>query len=413
MQKNKRFFLSLCLVISLVSFIAASAASLFAVDDSYTVSLLHFDGPGTITFTDESGKTWSANGDVFIDSTQYKFGSYSSRYDGSGDYLNTADSADWQLDGGSDSNTWTIDFWVRFNGDPGTGVVGFWQQRVDNSNYQVLQLNNNTLRYQVRSSGSNIVLIDNSWNPATATWYHVALVKNGTSGYMMFVNGSQIGTTQTDTSTIPNYAGGATIGVFVDASGTSNYLNGWMDEMRISKGVARWTSNFSTPAAEYAPTNTPTNTATNTSTPTNTATSTNTPTDTPTNTPTPTRTATPTNTATSTDTPTATNTVPGPTSTYTDTATVTVTPTVTLTSVSTPTDTATPTETGTATVTFTPSHTPTITLTPAGVPTWFIDGNITYGSLGVSLALSGLCLIVTVSLVGGLGLYIANQQRTK
>lgn len=230
-----------------------------AVDDAYTVALLHMNGSdGSTTFTDESGKTWTARGDAQIDTAQKRFGTGSGLFDGIGDYLDTPDSADWRLDGGSDSNEWTIDFWVQFNGDPGTNARGFVQQYVNTSNYWLLYLNNNSLDFIVRSGGSNIVLIQNAWDPVPASggfagWYHVALVKQGTTGYKMFISGTQIGSTQTDTSVIPDFSGVVYIGRIVAASGTAYYHNGWLEEFRISKGIARWTSNFTTPGSEYAP----------------------------------------------------------------------------------------------------------------------------------------------------------------
>jgi hypothetical protein len=225
-----------------------------AVDDSYTISLLHMNGTdASTTFTDESGKAWTANGDSQIDTAQSVFGGASGLFDGTGDYLSASDSADWRLDEGSDSNEWTIDFRVRFNGDPGTGGRGFVQQYVDVSNYWLLYINNNSLDFIVRSGGSNIVVIQNSWNPATTTWYHIAVVKQGTTGYKMFVDGTQIGTTQTDTSPIPDLAGVVYMGRIVTSAGTAVYHNGWFDEFRISKGIARWTSDFTPPTSEYAP----------------------------------------------------------------------------------------------------------------------------------------------------------------
>lgn len=223
-----------------------------AVDDGYTVALLHMDGADTsTTFTDESGKTWTANGNAQIDTAQSVFGGASGLFDGTGDYLSASDHADWQLDGGSDSNAWTIDFRVRFNGDPGTGMKGFIQQRTDNNNWWSLFLSNNQLVWLVYSGGISIVDIRQNWNPATATWYHVALVKNGTTGYLHFIDGTQSGLTTTDTSTIPDFSGNVWIGRHTDSIGTSFYLDGWMDEFRISKGIARWTANFTPPTSPY------------------------------------------------------------------------------------------------------------------------------------------------------------------
>jgi len=220
--------------------------------DPYLVALLHMDGAdASTTFTDETGKSWTANGNAQIDTGQSVFGGASGLFDGTGDYITAADSDDWQLDGGDNANKWTIDFWVRFNGDPGTAQVGFVQQWVDANNWWAIYLNNNTLAILVRSAGTNIVTIQPAWNPATATWYHIAVVKDGVNGYMHFIDGTQIGSTTTDISPMPNLAGVLRIGMATNASGVDIPLNGWMDEVRISKGVARWTANFTPPAAPY------------------------------------------------------------------------------------------------------------------------------------------------------------------
>ena len=222
------------------------------IDDGFTVALLHMNGPDASTvFIDEAGKTFTANGNAQIDTAQSKLGDASGLFDGTGDTLSSADSVDWQLDGGSNSNKWTTDFWARFNGDPGTGIQGFVQQRESASEFWSLFLNNNNLQIVIRTGGVAVVSIQNAWNPATATWYHVACVKNGTSGYMMFIDGTQIGTTQTDTDTMPNFAGGLLVADHFDSAGAHNYFNGWMDELRISKGIARWTANFTPPTFEY------------------------------------------------------------------------------------------------------------------------------------------------------------------
>jgi hypothetical protein len=224
-----------------------------AVDDIYTVALLHMDGADTsTTFTDESGKTWTAVGNAQIDTAQSVFGGASGLFDGTNDRITAIDTIDWQLDGGADANKWTIDFRVRFNGDPGTAIMGFIQQYVDDDNFWSIRLNNNTLNILIRSAAANIVNISNAWNPATATWYHVAVVKDGTNGYLMFVDGTQIGTTQTDVSTIPDFAAGVRIGRHTGGAVDSDFA-GWLDEFRISKGIARWTTNFTPPTAAYAP----------------------------------------------------------------------------------------------------------------------------------------------------------------
>ncbi len=220
------------------------------LDDKYTVALLHFNGAnGSTTYVDESGKSWSATL-CSISTSQSKFGGSSGSF--STGLISASDSADWRLDGGSNSNKWTVDFWIRFSSDPGTAVQGFLQQRQDDNNFWAMRIQNNLLDFLVRSGGVNIVNITNAWNPAATTWYHIAYVKNGTSGYMMFVDGTQIGTTQTDTDVIPDFSGTLVVADQFFSS-THSYFAGNMQELRISKGIARWTSNFTVPTKPYMP----------------------------------------------------------------------------------------------------------------------------------------------------------------
>lgn len=230
------------------------------IDDSYTKSLLHMNGAdASTTFADEnSSHTWTANGNAQIDTAQSVFGGASGLFDGTGDFLSTPNHADHRLDGGSNSNTWTIDFRLRFPSDPST-VMGLVQQFADASNYWAVYFDGsgNTLNFVVVSAGVVTVFISKSWNPAGTTWYHVAIVKNGTTGYLMFIDGTQIGVTETDTDVIPSITGELWIGRLTNVLSNTYYLNGWIDEFRISKGVARWTSDFTPPTSEYGTVGTP------------------------------------------------------------------------------------------------------------------------------------------------------------
>jgi hypothetical protein len=71
-------------------------------------------------------------------------------------------------------------------------------------------------------------------------WNHVALCRSGTST-RLFLNGTQVGSTQTDST---NYASTEF------QLGGSNF-NGLVDEVRITKGVARYTGNFTAPTAAF------------------------------------------------------------------------------------------------------------------------------------------------------------------
>jgi hypothetical protein len=223
------------------------------IDSPYTKALLHFDGAdGSTTFTDESGKTWTPAGNAQIDDAQYYFGFKSGLFDGTGDYISAPYSSDWQLDGGSNSNAWTIDFWVRFHVDPATLTYMALVYCVKDANnfWTFRTYADHTLGFAIVAGGSLTVYIANAWTPSKDTWYHVALVKNGATGYLMFIDGTQIGATQTDTDTIPDLTGGT---IYVGYYGAGTELNGWMDELRISVGEAKWTGNFTKPNAAYGP----------------------------------------------------------------------------------------------------------------------------------------------------------------
>jgi hypothetical protein len=189
----------------------------------------------------------TAHGNAQIDTGQSKFGEASDLFDGSGDYLSTSDSDDWTFGSGA----FTIDFWVRFNALPGAGTVAtIVLQLQDTSNYWVFWLWNNggthIWEFAVQSTGSRIIDVLKTTTISTGAWYHVALVRSGSSWYV-FQGGTQLGSTDTDLDSMPNNTGKLHIG---EALGGS-HLNGWLDEFRVSKGVARWTSNFTPPTSAY------------------------------------------------------------------------------------------------------------------------------------------------------------------
>lgn len=217
-----------------------------AVDDSYTKALLHMDGSdASTTFTDESGKTWTASGNAQIDTAQSVFGGASGLFDGSGDYISTADHADFYYPGDM-----TIDFRLRFNAFASGSVYGIYQQTQDGSNYYQIYFYNNggTPEFTLLCNSGGVNLITMKRNPtiSTSTWYHFALSRSG-NDYMMFQDGTKLGATLTDSDTIPNLSASVLVGA------ASDYFNGWIDEFRISKGIARWTANFTPPTSAYAP----------------------------------------------------------------------------------------------------------------------------------------------------------------
>jgi hypothetical protein len=226
--------------------------------DSYTKLLLHGDGTdGSSTILDASTntrKTVTVNGNAQIDTDQKKFGSGSILFDGAGDYLSFDDSDDWNYGNGD----FTIEFFVWFNSLTAEyAYIGLYHQyqyavsRISFIYYPV----DNKLLFQ-SSTGSPQTYQANysvNWTPELNKWYHVAAVRYGTNFYIFIDGVSQTLTTSTaiSTNSLPDVDSTLSIGRYNDSGGSGSF-NGRLDEYRISKGIARYTSNFTPPTEMLA-----------------------------------------------------------------------------------------------------------------------------------------------------------------
>ena len=211
--------------------------------DSYTKLLIHGDSIG-----DATGKTVTANGNAAVTTAQYKFAELgrSLVFDGTGDYLSLADSDDWWFD----NQDFTIDCWVRLTSPSAAGYIIYSQWvGAGTTDYVQLWVNSTTLGFNVKSSDITIMDIYQSFTFSADTWYHVAVVRNG-NDLFVFQNGVKGSTVDVTGVTFPNFGADLNIGRRNYPSSYS-YFNGWLSMVRISKGTARWTSNFTPPTAPY------------------------------------------------------------------------------------------------------------------------------------------------------------------
>jgi hypothetical protein len=194
-----------------------------------------------------------------MDTLQFRF-AQSALFNGAGDYLSSPDTNDAFFGSGD----FSIDFWIMFNTLSASSDQVIYSQFQSGSDFFLISKSANTWNFAVMSAGVPIIgLIVNS-STSTNTWTHMALVRNGNS-FQLFENGTQIGSV-TDADDIPNFASP----LYIGTSGSSLFLDGYIDEFRISN-IARWTENFVPPTVPYdlpIPTATSTPTATLTFTPT-------------------------------------------------------------------------------------------------------------------------------------------------
>lgn len=214
--------------------------------------LLHCDGSdGSTTFADSgpSARSVTAVGNAHIEVDQYKFGTASGYFDGSGDYLNCGDHTDFELGSGE----FTLEAWVRLTAYSGNfggyyGGVIFGKDAATGRSFQwkITGTSSSWTGMSFSTAGSEITA---SYTFSLNTWYHVAVCKSGTT-LRFFVDGTQIGTNATHNSTIANVATALTVGGILYAT-VELQIPAFLDDLRFTKGAARYTSNFTPPAAAF------------------------------------------------------------------------------------------------------------------------------------------------------------------
>lgn len=219
-------------------------------NDSFTKLLLHCEGTNASTIVTDSSLAAHGNGSCFgqaqISSPNGKFGTGALSFPGN-NYVTFPHSADWEFSTGD----FTVDWWeYRIAG--GSGGNSSFAREVASALPPWI--------FGYSSAGNRQIYISSdgvNWNIATGAtchfgsysngvWDHLAIVRNGTT-FRAFKNGVQQ-TTWTSAAAIFANANPLSIG----ASQNGNNFAGYMDEIRISKGIARWTANFTPPTAPYS-----------------------------------------------------------------------------------------------------------------------------------------------------------------
>ena len=143
------------------------------------------------------------------------------------------------------TGNFTIEFWMYLNSVSGGAIIldgRPWSTTGSYPTIYVPGVANTTIAYltndvdRINSAANTIV---------PTTWYHIALTRSSGST-RLFVNGTQVGSTYSDTTAYI----GATSRPVIAASGfnlTGN-MNGYIQDLRITNGTARYTANFTPPA---------------------------------------------------------------------------------------------------------------------------------------------------------------------
>ncbi|MFN4003318.1 MAG: LamG domain-containing protein [Hylemonella sp.] len=220
-------------------------------DDPYfssTSLLMRCNGSDNSTlFLDESAnpKAIQAFDNARIRTTVSKYGGASAFFDGSGDYLQLSSNTDFDL-----GSTYTIELWVyplTLTNNSGLLHRGFYSTSTniwDNFSFSIRMLGANMRCYFWATSNANEQRVDVSGALVTNLWQHIAMVRDGGVGRVYIdgvLKGSVSGLNAPLSSNRP-----LKIGLW-DYSAGNEWFNGYMDDIRITKGVARYSSNFTPP----------------------------------------------------------------------------------------------------------------------------------------------------------------------
>jgi len=206
--------------------------------DANTILLTNFTNAGIID--NSMSNNLETVGDAQIDTTTKKYGTGSMEFDGSGDYLVMKDTPEMVFGTGD----FTIEFWINTNQTANEFAIidfraanGAFPFIAHDSTRGVFYYLNTNYRIE-----SNTVL-------TTGVWYHIAVARSGSST-KLFIDGTQAGSTFTDSTSLSVGANRPIIGTNGANVGTLP-LNGYIDDLRITKGIARYTANFTPPTAAF------------------------------------------------------------------------------------------------------------------------------------------------------------------
>jgi hypothetical protein len=211
------------------------------VSSSGTTLLLLNGTNGSIYDSTTRNNLVTSSGGGRIDTTQSKFGGSSIRLQGGVNMITTA--------GPQNSlgiGNYTVEMWIYLDGAGVQRPMG--QGALGTGEFLFIIYGDGSFDWCESvtarvNPGSGAV-------PPT-TWTHIAIVRSGLTT-SVYINGTQTGSTYTPVS---NYNYSSTNPIYIGAGGSGatggQTFAGYIDDLRITPGAARYTSNFSVPSTAF------------------------------------------------------------------------------------------------------------------------------------------------------------------
>ena len=209
-----------------------------------TTMLLNFTNGGVIDY--HTNNVLETVGNAQLSTGLKQFGNASMSFDGSTSYLVGPPDPSGTFAAGN----LTIECWVYFNNvSTNPQIIAQVTNGSSASNYswQLYLSAASTLTGVIWSSATNYAV---STTVVAGQWYYVALVRNGTT-VSLYLNGVSVGTPSTIGTNAMNWFSDSRF--YAGRNSTAiHYFNGYLDELRVTKGIARYTSSpFAVPTAAF------------------------------------------------------------------------------------------------------------------------------------------------------------------
>lgn len=199
-----------------------------------TSLLCNFTNAGI--FDSASGNDLETVGNAQVSTVQSKWGTTSMAFDGTGDWLLNIDKPALRLG----TAAFTIEMWVYRSA---SGTYGLVSKGTSTTGWSVSLNASNQVVFSFASSSFN-----STGTVAATTWTHIAVVREGTGTNQtkIYINGTNDGTGTVSTDF--NQTNAMYVGADRVAGGA---FNGYIDDLRITNGYARYTANFTAPTAAF------------------------------------------------------------------------------------------------------------------------------------------------------------------
>lgn len=213
--------------------------------------LLHMNGAdGSTNFVDSSRHAWpvAASSPAKISTTQFKFGGGAAMFGGSttSGALSIPDAAPLTLGGSS----FTIEFWVRFNTlTSNMALMSHAATSSSDASWSLAWFTGGSITFRHFANGTTGTSRTASWTPTPQTWHHFAACRDSTT-FLMFVDGVQV-YANASFGTAAFFDSSAPLVVGARYTAREIPLDGFMDDVRITVGSARYVAPFTPPTQPF------------------------------------------------------------------------------------------------------------------------------------------------------------------